>query len=564
MRGFIFLFLFLSAHSVWSQAGRVEKSDRIARLIDRFEIKYGYFEGHTGIYPLYRNEVYNYVASLDSLGLSPKETYDRELILNSYQEFGEKIEREPVSFIKNFYRNKTHFYEFQKKNLYLSVDPILFLQAGLENGTSHQLRNTRGVEFQGQLGDRIYFRSQVFENQSTFLEYHERTIRRFRAIPGNAFFKNFDFNLNTDAFDYLNARAFAGLKVNEFLNLEIGHGQHFIGTGIRSLILSDYATNKFFTRANTKFWKFRYQNLFAELSPFSARTIPGDELLPKKYMAQHTLSFKATQRLEISLTETVIFNRDQVFELQYLNPIILYRSVEQLLGSPDNVLIGGQVKWNVVDGYQLYGHLMVDEFNLNNIREDFNWWANKFGLQLGAKAVDFLGVSQLDIQTELNLARPYTYTHRTSLEQIDDISPANFSHYSQPLAHPLGANFIEGILDVRYRAGNKLTFHPRVILAVQGVDNVFSPDSTGFNIGANILTPSINRAGSANQRFLQGDRVNVGLAALNVYYEFFPNYFADFNLQYRSSSSVQAEYDLNSLYFGFGIRTNFTELYRDY
>lgn len=564
MKGLISFILLLLCFSASGQSGRVEKSDRFARIIDRLEIKYGHFNGHTGIYPLYRSDIYQYVASLDSMGLSPKDTYDRALILNQYKEMSSPIEREPVSFIKNFYRNKAHFFEYQNNKVYLAIDPILFLQAGLENGSSHQLRNTRGVEFQGQLGDRIYFRSRIFENQSTFLSYHERTIDRFLAIPGNSFYKDFNFNLNTVAYDFLNAQAYAGLKVNDFLNLEVGHGQHFIGTGIRSLIMSDYATNNFFTRANTKFWKFRYQNLFMELNPVSAEAHPGsDVLLPKKYLAQHTLSFKPTQRIEIALTETVVFNRIDDFELQYLNPIIFYRAVEQFVGSPDNVLISGQVKWNIVDGYQLYGHLMVDEFNLDIFRGEFNSWSNKLGLQLGAKAIDFLGVSQLDVQGELNLVRPYTYVHRGKLEDLQ-ISPANFSHYSQPLAHPLGANFAEAILDIRYRAGDKWTFHPRIILAAQGVDNVFDIDSTGFNVGTNIFLPSARRAGDNNQRFLQGDRVNVSLTALNVYYEFFPNYFADFNLQYRISDSVQEEYNLNSLYFGLGVRTNFTELYRDY
>lgn len=383
-------------------------------------------------------------------------------------------------------------------------------------------------------------------------------------MPGNALYKFFDFNLNTQAYDFLNARGYAGLKVNEFLTLETGHGQHFIGNGMRSMILSDYATNYFFTRANTKFWKFRYQNLFAELTPFTERIQPaGDVLLPKKFMAQHTLSFKANQRLEIAITETVIFNRENNFELQYLNPIIFYRAVEQFLNSPDNVLIGGQVKWNVVDGYQLYGQLMLDEFKLTVIRENFDWWANKFGLQLGAKAIDFLGVSHLDIQGELNVVRPYTYTHNTVFEEVY-ISQAGYTNNSQPLAHPLGANFVEGILDVRYQIGNKLTLHPRIILSAQGVDNVFNIDSTGFNKGANILLPNDIRSGNFDQKLLQGHRVNVALTALNVYYEFFPNYFADLNLQYRRSTSVQDEYNLNSLYFGLGIRTNFTALYRDY
>ena len=560
----IVLFLFIFS-SVYGQLGRVEKNDRAARLIDRYEIKYGHFQGHTNTFPVYKDEVYTYFMALDSVGLLADEEYDRLMVLNMFQEFTPYEEKEAVSLLRNFYRNKTHFFEFQNEKVYFAADPILFLQAGLENGNIQQLRNTRGIEINGQLGEKIYFRSMIHENQSTFLEYHERLINRNQALPGNSLYKEFDFNLNNPAFDFLNARGYAGLKVNEFLNLEIGHGRHFIGNGIRSVILSDYATNYFFTRMNTSFWKFRYQNLFTELNPFSNRVFPGgDQLLPKKYMTQHTLSFKATQRLELSVTETVMFNRENSFELQYLNPIILYRAVEHFLGSPDNVLMSGQAKWNVVDGYQVYGQVTVDEFNIGLLRDSTAWWGNKFAYQAGVKAIDFLGVSQLDVQAEINAVRPYTYTDGNAYSDEVNVSQAGFHHSSQPLAHPLGANFIEGILDIRYRIGNRLTLHPRIVFAFQGVDDVFSPDSLGYNLGANILLPSRPRAGSFNQFWLQGDRVNVSLFAINTYYEFFPNYFADLNLQYRASTSVQSEYDLNSFYFGLGIRTNFTELYRDY
>ena len=550
---------------MYAQLGRVEKNDRAARLIDRYEIKYGHFKGHTNSFPVYKDEVYAYFKTLDSLGLLADEEYDRLMVLNMFQEFTPYEEKETVSLLKNFYRNKTHFFEFQNEKVYFAVDPILFLQAGLENGNIHQLRNTRGIEINGQLGARIYFRSMIHENQSTFLEYHERLINRNQTVPGNALYKPFDFNLNNPAFDFLNARGYAGLKVNEFLNLEIGHGRHFIGNGIRSVILSDYATNYFFTRMNTSFWKFRYQNLFTELSPYSGEIDGlGDVLLPKKFMAQHTLSFKATQRLEFAITETVMFNRENSFELQYLNPIIFYRAAEHFLNSADNVIMSAQGKYNVADGYQLYGQVTVDEFKLAPLRDSVGWWGNKFAYQAGVKAIDFLGVSQLDVQAEFNAIRPFTYTQGDTFPVDLAVSQAGFHHNSQPLAHPLGANFVEGILDVRYRIGNRITLHPRVVLSVRGVDNVFSPDSTGYNIGADILLPSRNRAGTFNQLWLQGDRVNVSLFAMNTYYEFFPNYFADLNLQYRASTSVQSEYDINSFYFGLGIRTNFTELYRDY
>lgn len=93
---------------------------------------------------------------------------------------------------------------------------------------------------------------------------------------------------------------------------------------------------------NINVWRFNYQSIFAELTGQYVRG--SDRLLPKKYMAVHHLSIQATHWLNVGLFESVIMKRSNHFELQYLNPIIFYRSVEHALGNPHNVMIGGDFK----------------------------------------------------------------------------------------------------------------------------------------------------------------------------------------------------------------------------
>ena len=141
-------------------------------------------------------------------------------------------------------------------------------------------------------------------------------------------------------------------------------------------------------------------------------------------------TFNITNNFSIGLYEAVIFSRNNDFELRYLNPIILYRTVEQGLNSSDNVLIGLDGKWNVLHRFQLYGQLMLDEFRLSEIFSSRGWWANKYGIQAGLKYLNALKIDHLDVQLEYNSARPYTYAH---LEMED-----SYTHYNQALAHPLG------------------------------------------------------------------------------------------------------------------------------
>ena len=563
MRILLSILLISILSSVSAQTGRIERSERLQSLIDRYEVKYGNYHGFMGLSPKYRDDAYNYFSVLDSVGLSSKESYDRDRILDLLTEFSTSEPSETKTWWRYFYENPSYLFSLKKKDVWLSINPILYLRGGFENEGSIILQNTRGITLKGALGKKIYFSSSIYENQATFQAYHEARIEQFKTIPGQAFFKPFNFNINNQAFDYLNANGFVGLKVNKFTTLELGHGRNFVGHGIRSLLLSDYATNYLYLRANTRFWRFNYQNLFTELTPYSGALNNGDNLLPKKYMAQHLLSYRLTDRIEIGITETVIFNRENRFELQYLNPIIFYRAVEQFLDSADNIMIGLQGKYNFKDGYQIYGQFILDEFNLNQLRDDWNWFGNTIGAQLGLKTVDFLGIDHLDLQLELNAVRPYVYSHNGKFEDVN-ISPSNFSHNSQPLAHPLGANFGEFLIHGTYRINNKFNIQPRFIYMVQGIESSNQVDSIGYNIGSNILLDRKNKAGINDQKFLQGQRVNVQLYAMNMSYEVWPEYYIDFNLQYRNSTSNLQAFNNNNIYLGIGIRTNFYEEYRDY
>jgi hypothetical protein len=177
--------------------------------------------------------------------------------------------------------------------------------------------------------------------------------------------------------------------------------------------------------------------------PSSMRKVKGgDRLIPKKYFATHHLSLNLTDRINIGLFESIVFSRPNHFELQYLNPVIFYRTVEQMVGSPDNAMIGADMSLKLGRSIKLYGQLLLDELIIKNLLKQNGWWGNKYGIQAGLQCFDVAGIDHLDMRVEFNLVRPYTYS--------DSDSTANYSHHLQPLAHPMGANFYETILQMRY------------------------------------------------------------------------------------------------------------------
>jgi hypothetical protein len=458
-----------------------------------------------------------------------------------------------------FYKNSLHFFEVKTEDFELVVNPFMDFSIGQETEEDKLIfLNKRGIEFWGKLDQRFYFYSAIHENQSNFFNYIDKFIEKYKTIPGQGHYKSYQSSIinSFNGFDYANAQAYLGYKISKHGLLEIGHGNHFIGNGQRSLLLSNFSHNYFYLRMNIKVWLLEYQTLFAELSSISSRQTVNNVLLPKKYMAVHYLSFKPSPRFELGLFETVVFSREDHFEFQYLNPMILYRTVEALLDSPDNVLLGLNVNWHFAKGASVYGQLLLDELKTSEIFSSDGWWGNKFAYQLGIKYFNVLSVDQLDAQLEYNMVRPYTYSHNVNSKAFPSTSVSSFSHFNQALAHPLGANFSEVILSLRYRPIYKLRLNLQYLHSKVGRDN-------NGNYGSDILLNNTSRISDYGIEHLQGAKSTISMIDFSISYECFDNFFIDGYLKLRTEENKILE-NINTNYFGLGIRYNIVHTKIDY
>jgi len=449
-------------------------------------------------------------------------------------------------FLGIFYRTPANLLEVNQRHFYLRANPILNFKLGAaQNDEQLLFMNQRGLELRGGIDDRIYFYTQVLESQARFPNYVNQFIRKFKAVPGAGLYKGFEssvFDID-QGYDYLNGQAYLGFSISRHVGMQFGYGRNFIGNGYRSMLLSDFSNNYLYLKLNWKVWKLHYQNIFAELAIETANSSPGDEVVPKKYLAAHHLSFDILPNLNVGIYEAVIFDRANQFELNYLNPFILYRTIEQSLGSPDNVLLGFDAKWNFWRRFQLYGQLIFDEFKFNELfREGRGWWANKFGIQAGAKYIDAFGVDHLDFQVEYNTARPYTYTHSDRI--------ASYSHYHQALAHPLGANFGEWVAQIRYQPTHRLVLEGRLLSAS------FGEDSDTTNWGMNILLPNADREQDYGNEIGQGIQTNTLILGFDASYMIAHNVFLDLHYFYRNKDSEDPKFDLQTQFFSGGVRIN--------
>ncbi len=558
----LFIFFFLSKS--FAQTTYVQPGGKEAWLLDRLEIKLqtnNDFNLST-VKPYMRNIYVRQAEILDSLLMAGSNAakltridqynLDRFLANNTEYVLHPKDNWKSKKPIGPFYTSKGNLLEVNQPDFYLSVNPAVSQQQGVqtEMDGDHPFLNSKGVVARGLIANKIGFNFFLTDNQERAPLFEQAFVNNYRAVPGAGYYKIF----KKTGVDYFDARGSVTWNATKYINMQFGYDKNFIGNGYRSLFLSDFSNNYLFFKINTRIWKINYTNLFTELFPaFEKRS---DRLLPRKYMALHHFSINATKWLNVGLLESVIFGRRDHFDFSYLLPVIFLRSIEQQNGSPDNANIGIDFKVNIAKKLQLYGQVMFDEFKLSEIKARNGWWANKQAVQLGGKYVDAFGVRNLDLQGELNFIRPFTYSHNDSA--------AGYNHYNQPLAHPLGANVREAIGIIRYQPTNKLYATAKAIYWEQGLD------SAGFNFGSNTLF--VNGLVSEGGRRLRDYGYHIGSGrkshAINgsflLSYEIKENLFIDGAALYRIYVSPNSFKDDYTTMFTIGIRWNMFRREYDY
>jgi hypothetical protein len=290
----------------------------------------------------------------------------------------------------------------------------------------------------------------------------------------------------------------AKYNAGKHVEVELGKGKHFWGDGYRSLILSDHASPAPYFKLTTTLGKFRYMNLWMQLRDISAgQTLSNARV---KYSAMHAFSYQITPKLNVSLYEWVVWqNRDTLsnrgLDLYYLNPLIFYRPVEYSLGSPDNVMLAASLRWSVTNSLQLYGQFVLDEFNVKLYKRSNNWWGNKIAGQLGLRWN--MPGKGLEVLAEVNVARPFIYSHGSSIQA--------WTHINQSMGHPLGSNFVEACLRLRY-VKRLWTITEQLNAAAAGRDYDANRDGVIDNFGGNITRSYANPyGGNFGHELLQGE-----------------------------------------------------------
>ncbi|MDX1543503.1 MAG: gliding motility protein RemB [Christiangramia sp.] len=459
-----------------------------------------------------------------------------------------------------------HMVRFQTDDYWFTLDPGFDLQIGKDfEQEDHEFTYNNGRQFivQGGLGKKFNFYSVIYESQGRFAEYYNRYAESIRPaggdpaiVPGRGIAKTF----MDEGYDYPVAEGYLSFSPAEFLNIQFGHGNNFIGDGYRSLLLSDNPSPYPYLKLNTTFWKIKYTNTWMSLRDVRPAVVNSGSFRTK-YIANHYLSWNVTKRLNLGFFESVMWenDNDRGFDLNYLNPVIFYRAIEFATGADGgNAIIGLTGKYKFSDRAYAYGQWLIDEFSSGDVFGGEGSWKNKLGFQLGLKYFDAFKVDDLYLQAEYNQVRPYTYSHNS-------IS-LNYGHNNQSMAHLWGANFREFIGIARYK-WDRWYGSAKMIFGKRGFD--FTDFGSKSNYGLDIYRTEDDRPFEKGVKIGQGNTTNSFYTEVEAGYIVNPTtnlkLFASFIYRdFNPQSNTPANFENSTAWINFGLRTDIFNWYFDY
>lgn len=439
---------------------------------------------------------------------------------------------------------KRHLFELSGKDYYLTISPTFDIARGKDLNDSlgtKYYQNTRGYHIEGDLLKKFSFSTSFYENQSTFnkfeTDYYKSAGELYptynsyslqnAVIPGAARTKPF----KQTGFDY--AYAIGNVIYSPTKNIKLigGNNSHFIGTGHRSLFLSDNSIYTPYFQMNLKLnskWNFVYMR--TRLMNLIRRPIQTDVeayYQPKGYSVNY-LTYNASDKITVSFFEGIIWSKGDSISSHKVNPMF-YNPIPGIseLGEKNkkkiNGLLGVNLEYIYNSQHRFYNQIALSNYDLKNI-----------GFQIGYRGYDIAGLKNFMVQAEYNNLPKHLYYSKNS--------NLNYSNYNLPLAHTKGTNFQEFLVRANYEYQY---IYVDVKLIVYSFSDYIRGSLEAVNLNTKTQTGIVQ-----NHQFEVGCRFN---RKMNI------TVFGSYLFRNDTSNNLTP-----TKFFNFGIRTGLINHYNDF
>ena len=337
---------------------------------------------------------------------------------------------------------RKHMVELEGKDYFLTISALGQLSAGrdlMDTTKANLFQNTRGVLVEGDLFKNFSFSTSFFENQARFSDFESQFVanhgemytywygykQQNGVVPGAARTKPF----KTNAFDYAYAIGSFIYKPIKQLSIIAGNNQQFIGSGYRSMLLSDNSCGSPYLRIDYKLnskWTFNYlrarhMNLVRKKT---YNTVEG-YYQPKGFSANY-ISYQLSKQSVISFFEGSTWSMGDSLTTKSLNPLyfIPLPGMSALVSKNTYSIYGFNYSQIILSKFRIYAQFALGSGG-----------KNQMAVQLGTRYYNPGKMKNSILQVEFNLATKNMYT--------DSYARLNYSNYNLPLAHITGTGFNE-------------------------------------------------------------------------------------------------------------------------
>ncbi len=239
-------------------------------------------------------------------------------------------------------------------------------------------------------------------------------------------------------------QAFISFQNKRFL-LKLGRDYLRWGTGKNgTLVMSNIARPLDQIFGDAKFGPFKFSFFTSELDQYGSIYIQDAKIPIRRFLSGHRLDlvlFKG--KLQASVSELMLYGgQDKTFDVVYSNPFVFWHGANyNNKSNSGNVLPTVDVLYYPAINWKLYGSLLIDDIQIEKTGPG-DLEPNEIGFIAGTEYAVPLSFSGMTINAEYTRVANRTYKTPNPME--------TFVHRNVPLGHPLGNDFEQFNLGVRY------------------------------------------------------------------------------------------------------------------
>ncbi|OHD14703.1 MAG: hypothetical protein A2Z96_05815 [Spirochaetes bacterium GWB1_48_6] len=218
-----------------------------------------------------------------------------------------------------------------------------------------------------------------------------------------------------------------------------------------NMLLSDYSDFYDFLGLTLFGKKATLNSVYALLDAFDAKTLE-----PSVYSAlmAHRLDLRLTDRLVISLNESVVFGNQEPELVRDLNYLMIFHN--WMIPSRSNSLMSLEFNYTPLTDFQIYGQIAMDEFATTYEEERSGGGGPPiFGFMLGTDGVYPMGSGYLTGGAEWAMTSPWMYSRRKApyyynVRRYWSLTEDAYEYIVKPIGYRYGPDAIVWNIHVGY------------------------------------------------------------------------------------------------------------------